>query len=129
MLVPWNLGAPHLQEWARKNLPKDAKQSLIEIVDQMKDVDGLTLLDECVCFVESKAMTGALAIGTEKHWRSMWERSKYVLARLTCCVHVQSFALNAQVAGALKTLLSIFDPDQAGYMKALLLSCVFILML
>lgn len=54
MLVPWNLDAPHLQEWARKNLPKNAKQSLIEIVDQMKDVDGLTLLDECVWFVESK---------------------------------------------------------------------------
>ena len=94
----------------------------------MKDVDGLTLLDECVDFNIRGYEKGA------GNWKKKALEEHVGKIKVRPCaphmlrlVHLQPVALNAQVAGGLKALLSIFDPNKTGYIKALLLSCVLLL--
>lgn len=56
-LKPWSLTAEQVQDWARKNLPKNAKSSLTELIDAL-NVDGLTLLEKCIELTSSKGNKG-----------------------------------------------------------------------
>ena len=103
-IEPWSLEAGKLQEWLRARL-QNASQRLTDIVDAMGNIDGFTLLSECIEVNQSTEK----GIGTFNN-----KKLKKHLVGLK-----KSLAI-----GSVKELLKIFGPESTGYYRAVLLSCV-----
>ena len=116
-IEPWGLGKGEFQTWLRKKAGPSAKKSLVEFVDLLSDIDGMTVLNEWVevGFDGGKQNYGKVVL------RRVKEHIKGEFKAAT--VTGEFITLLGQVPKGKKAEPHVISPGGLSFYAALLRSC------